>query len=821
MRAHKISRSSCGDNVPIDLNILSLYRLNGQEQSGLPGLMSFAPPRKAARGREREPLLVSLQLNGNTPFSNAEYEKLTSGAAAAFHGAHGALTSALRAAAEFINRALLERNLSTTGRGQYAIGWLTVAALRETQLTLLQCGPTHVIAFQAGEARHIHDPALSGKGLGLSQVIAQYFSQLTLQPGDRLLLCPKLPPAWESALTSDHGLQSLETTRKRMLAIVEGDVNGALMQATEGTGNLTVQRPAADETPRATLRTPPFDYAQGKPAPVSTPPALDSAPAFVPPEAAHVIGRPPEGQPSAYAIPPQPNPADEALVEQLASAAMSDEYPPSIPRARRVPEPDMEPLPEVEEEEEEELAAPAPRRTPEEIAASRAAGTRQAARAAVNGIQLWRRATERLGAALRKFLPRLLPGGESEPSLALSPAWMVAIAVAVPLVIATIGFVVYSSSGQSALYGAYITQAQAMRDQAMQETDPVRQREAWTKVLERVAAAEALDENGETNALQQEAHARLDALLGVVRLNFTPIFSAPAEIEISRMAASEMDLYMLDATQGKILRAALTGHGYEMDAAFNCSSAGLGGDPIGPLVDLLIPPKVNMYTASVMGVDALGNLLYCAPGQVPQALALTPPNTQWGRVVAITLDGNRLYVLDSPKHAVWIYNGREDANSEESTSAFPDAPYFFFGNQIPELEDAIDIAVNGDDLYLLHSDGHLTKCTFSRIETVPTRCDSPVALGNPFPAYGADNVFTQADFTQMILASPPDSSLLLFDAKGQSVARLNLRDFQLQNIWGAAIGNLPDGPFGAVAFSPNRVLYLARGGQVYITNDAP
>ena len=61
----------CGENVPIDLNILSLYRLNGQEQNSLPGLAAFAPPRKAARGREREPLFVSLLLNGNTPFSAA------------------------------------------------------------------------------------------------------------------------------------------------------------------------------------------------------------------------------------------------------------------------------------------------------------------------------------------------------------------------------------------------------------------------------------------------------------------------------------------------------------------------------------------------------------------------------------------------------------------------------------------------------------------------------------------------------------------------------------------------------------------------------
>jgi hypothetical protein len=203
--------------VPLDLTLLSLYRLNGQEPTSLPGLLAVTPPRRVARGRERQPLIVSLLLNGNTPFSTAEYVKLTSEAAAAFYNSPGALTTALRSAAESINRALLERNLSTTGRGQYAIGWLTLAALRETQLTLLQCGPTHVLALSVGEIRHQHDPDRSGKGLGLNQTINQYFSQISLQPGDRLLFCPKLSPAWENALTSDRGLQPIESTRKRML----------------------------------------------------------------------------------------------------------------------------------------------------------------------------------------------------------------------------------------------------------------------------------------------------------------------------------------------------------------------------------------------------------------------------------------------------------------------------------------------------------------------------------------------------------------------------------------------------------------------------
>jgi len=501
----------------------------------------------------------------------------------------------------------------------------------------------------------------------------------------------------------------------------------------------------------------------------------------------------------------------------LAAAALPREFPPSIPRARP-PEPDIEPLPEVEPEppavEEVELLPSAPR-LPSETG-------RQVARALINGMQAWRNMTERVGAGLRKFLPRLLPDGKPEPSPYTPGMTMAFIAIAVPVLVVTIASIFYLR-GRSSQYNTYITQAQALSVQAANETDPYLQRRAWDNVLKRVGQAE---ESGggatsETIALRTEAQARLDTLLGVTRLQFSLAFSAPPGVEISRMAASETDLYMLDATKGSILRAALTGRGYELDTLFDCTPGKSGGNTANPLVDLLILPKKNMLNSSVLGVDTTGNLFYCEPGQVPQAIPLTTPNTTWGRVTAMTLDGNRLYVLDAPSRAVWIYNGSEETSDEEDTGLFPDAPYFFFGNQIPELQDAIDIAVSGDELYLLHSDGHLTHCTFSRIEDVPTRCDSPVTLVNPFPAYGAENVFTKAHFTQMTLTSLPDIALLLLNAEGQEAYRLSLRTFQLQNILGASSGTLPVGPLGAMTTSPNHVLYLACGNQVYVTNDAP
>lgn len=182
----------------------------------------------------------------------------------------------------------------------------------------------------------------------------------------------------------------------------------------------------------------------------------------------------------------------------------------------------------------------------------------------------------------------------------------------------------------------------------------------------------------------------------------------------------------------------------------------------------------------------------------------------------MTLDAGNLYVLDAPSSAVWVYTGKD--------SAFVDRPYFFFGEQIPEIQDSIDLAVSGDDLYLLHGDGHLSFCSYSRIGTVPTRCQDPAVLVNPYAAYKDTDLFGQAHITQMIYTSPPDSTILLLGADNQVVLRFTPRSLELQNQFSPAtdVGRpLPAGPIGAMTTGPNHVLYLAIRDQVYFTNNMP
>ena len=59
--------------MPLDLTITPLYRINGQDAANLPGLLALAPPPNAARGRERDHLIVYLLLAGTATFSTRIY----------------------------------------------------------------------------------------------------------------------------------------------------------------------------------------------------------------------------------------------------------------------------------------------------------------------------------------------------------------------------------------------------------------------------------------------------------------------------------------------------------------------------------------------------------------------------------------------------------------------------------------------------------------------------------------------------------------------------------------------------------------------------
>jgi hypothetical protein len=460
-------------------------------------------------------------LSGNTTFSNAEFKQLTNDAAGLFYQTAGPLTSAMRKAADQINSKLLERNLITTGRGQYALGLLVLAAIRENQCTLLLSGPTHAVWVSEGQSRHIHEPALSGKGLGSSQSLTAYLSQIELHSQDLLVLCGTFPRDWEADLLNERPPASLDASYRK-LTFTKGDLNAVLIQAQSGHGTITILRPEIT-TARSSVSQPipspvlpqnedssqHFDTTSplsvsthGKPVPVPsspstiqtaiTPPDMESqdhkeqadikpvAPSFESGEAepvhdsqvriseekldaladfaAHMI------QPSAYAIPPQhdhvpPVPGEE---KQLTTSGARG-FPSSIPRAKSAEQNTVVEEPLVEEPFPETPVEPSPpparaRRRRLRLSANSAA-TRQVAKAMVGGLQTGRRLNERLGSFVQRFVPRLLPSGDAKQPFAIPTYFLILIAVFIPAIVVTVASLVYFRFGQSIQYDELFAQA--------------------------------------------------------------------------------------------------------------------------------------------------------------------------------------------------------------------------------------------------------------------------------------------------------------------------------------------------------------------------
>src|SRR4029453_2690267 len=179
-----------------------------------------------------------------------------------------------------------------------------------------------------------------------------------------------------------------------------------------------------------------------------------------------------------------------------------------------------------------------------------AEATRQMAKVMVAGIQVVRTVTERFGTLGGKFIPRLLPGaGTEQRQQATTPTYlMVFIAVVIPVLVVTIASVVYLRFGQSVQYDELYLQALNQRALATGSTDPASQRDAWQSVLVTLDKSDAYRQTPESHALRKEAQANCDQLMGVVRLEFIPAFAngVSGTKSISRLAASESELYMLD-----------------------------------------------------------------------------------------------------------------------------------------------------------------------------------------------------------------------------------------------------------------------------------
>jgi hypothetical protein len=796
----KNTRTKSPMSISFDLKLYPLHRFAGQDQPWLPGLYLASPPRRTARGRQEDQLLLYMMLTGNSPLSTGKGEQILEQLAATYYKAPGSVTAGLRTVVDSLNEFLLDRNVRSASTGRQAVGLLTLALVREDRLYLSQSGPVHAYLITPGGVQHVYDPDLSGRGLGLSRVAPIRYSQASLHPDDLVLLASRPSTTWSPAALTANMDQDVEQLRQKLLNRQDLDLNAVLIQArlVSGRRSPTTRAPAAAAEPPAE---PPMPVPEA--APVETVPVHAAA---------------------------EPELEPELLVEETPSETVRIEIHPDTPELTAAPPAAASspvPTPAAAE-------IPASQPGPEELGLSSLVSTVEEEEPAVVGLDLpstavpppsvRRKDNARSGKQaagdflagfgkmviaalhwLRRGFGRLLPG---EGFFTIPASTMIAIAVIVPVIVVAVASKVYIDRGLSGKYEEAIQKARLAVEQAPMQADPGMQRQVWEAALVVLAEAEAYQPgSSEVKTLRTQAQTAIDSLGLITRLNYrlAVIGGLPSGVNITRLVHSDDDLYMLDSSSGRVLRGRVTNNlDFEQDASFQCGPTFASG----PLVDIVATPLGSTSGAVLRGVDAAGNLVSCFINSAPRVESLAVPVTapNWGRLQGLTydLDGANLYILDPADQAVWAYWG----------GAADKTPEFFFGENVPPMQQAIDLAVDKRDLYLLYKDGSIQLCVYSLLATSPTRCTEQPLI-DARPGAEGQEMKPPTPFSHIYASAPPDPSLYFLEPESQSIYRFSLRTLTFYRQF-APGEKLAGGP--ATAFTVNtlqRMVFLASGSRVY------
>jgi hypothetical protein len=767
---------------------LFLYLLNleeGRELADMPGHLVSSAPRRVSRNRSGDLLSALLTPASRSLIPPEDMQELLLRLAGEYFASIGSVTNGIRTAVDIINDLLFNSTwLADSGGSGQSAGTLNLAVLHGNSLFIAHVGSTHSILFSKDRVLDMYDPPAHGadplqpeilgltresiSGLGAARTVQPRFYQEEIASGDLLIQCAKPSSFWSENELKGSANLAVDGLRRRLLLHPPLELYAALLQFNTGKGEIHRLEPRKSE------RQAQISFEENAFLPESEE-ALETLPMDEP------LNRTPV-RPAIHFAENLALPGVEG--GEPGSAVYPD--PTSNRKSDEVREKMVLPLPDL----------------------SLSAWQERADKAGEYLKSLPERIRQGIKSSRLKFNPKSLVRTES--SGAFPSSTLLFIAIAIPVLVVAIATTIYFRSGKSEQRQAYLLAAQQTALQAAGEPDTIRQRQLWDQSLHWVIKAEEFGQTDDTRYLYKQAQQAIDTIDGVVRLPMQLAVAAglPAGLNVTKIAASSEDVFLLNGAEGNIIRLTLTDLGFEVDTKFNCGPGPSGAKTIGPLIDLFVLPPENQFNASLMAIDRSGNLLYCMPGQAPLVTTLTPPDLGWGKITAVSYANNTLYVLDPPSKAVQRYSG--------SDFGFGGSPHLFFDEQIPNLADVIDLTVYQDDLYLLHKNGETTVCTYSGFDFSPTRCNDPAVYGDPIsgkeiPSFGGTG------FIQLLSTQPPDPSLYYLDAASASIYHFSLR-LKLQNRYRFDPNNespRPNNPATALDIASNRVLYLAYQDQIF------
>jgi len=801
-----------------DLNLTPIRLRQGQPQETFSGFMAVAPPRRAVRSRAEDLMILSLTLHANGNLSEDLQADWLDRLSSAFFKTSGSVTSTLRSVIETLNLTIMEWNLKNVKGGMPVTGAINLTAIHRRSLYIAQSGLTHAYVLAHEGLKHFSDTGGTDRGLGVSRTPKIRYYQADLGTGGYLFMTDTPPGTWTEDLLLADGFPDVEKLRRRLLNQAPVDFRLDLVQIFPGEGQININQPAKKASPVEEVEVveKQAETSQEELEPEPTQPEEEE----VSPEIVPVEEAPVEDTREVFTQEPEPEP--EVLQEEIEPEAEVEPQvePETSPQAVVMDEDQTTAVLEEEEVPQEDKRSRA-RRMKEARQAERMRLAEQkdqikeeSLKGLAAGLKWWRNAQQSVETFFKDLLARWSPEGTKDAP-ALSRGTRLLIAVIVPLVLVGIAAGVYLARGKTQQYAFYFEQAQASAIIAQAAQDPDIARDEWSQVQAYLDQAEDFRETEELSRLRAEAQAAMDLLDGVRRLDYRPaiVGSLPAGINITNIVSYGLDLYLFDETAGRVLHAASGSSGYEIDPDFVCAAGNFSGGRVEALVDMAQLPINNAYQAHILGIDALGNVVYCSPEQDPVVQMLPGSEGIAGGAKNIVYESNRLYVHYPEANQLNVYS--------PSNGQFLDMPVDYFNGLDftirPDLSQVIDFAINGRELYLLRGDGSVVDCVYSGLPDAPIACENPVQYVDGRPGKEDQNMtLPDANYVSVYYSPPPDPSISILDSENADIYRFSLR-FRLYQRLRPNLGNYEIVSPEATAFTIgiDQVAFIAFGNQVF------
>jgi len=713
--------------MAIDYSVFELQRTADKEFNSISGVLVENAAKTTHRHRQNDLFSIQITSSGSPHLDELALTEMAKIASGIFFHAKGSVTKAIQTVIDALNKDFYALNADLSQDGKQVLGSANICVLHNNWLFMGQIGDA--VAYHIGENVYeiFGENSKEPEKLGISRRVQAKFHQCAITPGDIILLSPRSHGSWKSYYLANSHKVPIDQLKRRLHNQMIQDFSVVVIKTSDGSGKVhkgnweNTQELAGEDL-------------QQKPSVLedSTSSGLDTQedPPILIPEVE--IGPLDNEDPSGEIV-VEPNPAIEA---------------------------DEKVLPVSEGQTETSISA-----SVEEdsglTTSSQAGGKflRQIAHFWMNGKTLRAKAQLLVSRIKRKVLP------ESNALPGQSKGWQTAAIILIPAILTISSIFLFTNSGKKEQYDAYINLAHESSTLAEQAESDSEKKALWSEVMNLAISAENYRITSESRQMFLKAQAIVDEMDLSSRLTFRPAITQPFPdgVQISRIKDSPSGVYLLDSTSGNVLRASTNSKGFlELDNDFKCSPGGYGLVEMGKIIDFVILPANNLGY-KVLAIDDNGDLLYCQPGETPDSKTLTTPDVGWGAINRVIYSDGRLYVVDSPKNEIHIFESENEGDLKGIV--FVEAPLAFFDAEKPDIGGSIDAILNLDELYILHEDGHMTVCQYGYEDVRETECVDP----SPFTdnRTGSENknpwIFMGTDFVLMGQSTLPNPSLFVLD----------------------------------------------------------